>query len=244
MLRPSLRVRVPAKVTAPATGYEEIDRWAGGVGWLAHPTETMRRASHALATDEGVWLVDPLDAPGLDDLLAPFGTVAGVVLLSNYHRRDAAVLARRYGVAVHVPEPMAPLLGPVDAPVESVPVGATFGSYELFAVGVGVGPVDWAEFGLFDGATLVVGESVGTAPYMTVGDERLGVMLLRRPVPPRAALGDIAPERVLSGHGAGVHEDAAAALEAALDSARRRLPRALVANGLDQLRTVLAALRS
>src|SRR5699024_3715660 len=91
--------------SAPARGWDmpmkdtgrtdlvTIDRFDGGVGWLAHPDERMQRASHALSTDDGVWLVDPVDADGLDDLLAEEGDVAGVVILLDRHKRDAARLA-------------------------------------------------------------------------------------------------------------------------------------------------------
>lgn len=235
---------MPAKVTDSPTGYETIDRWEDGVGWMAHPEEIMRRASHALATDEGVWLVDPLDAPDVDDLIAEYGDVAGIVVLSNYHERDAAAFARRYDIAVTVPEPMAGLVT-FDAPVETVPVGDSLGGYEVIEVAVDAAfGAEWHEYGLFDGETLVVGESLGAAPYLRAGNERLGVMLLRRLDPPRDALAGLDPDRVLSGHGAGVQEDAAEALEEALDHSRRRFPRALVENGLHQVRTVLAALRT
>jgi len=238
---------VPAKVTAPPAGFREVDRWPGGVGWIAHPEETMRRASHALATDAGVWVVDPLDAPGVDELLADVGEVVGVVVLSNYHRRDAATLARRHDVSVHLPTPVTEtgLDGEIEAPVETVPVGGTLGDYEVLEVDVGTAlGAEWYEFGLYDGETLVVGESVGGAPYLRVGEERLGVMLLRRLDPPRETLGGLDPDRVLGGHGAGVDEAAAAALEDALANARRRYPRALLENGTDQVRSVLAALRT
>lgn len=236
---------MPAKVTEAPTGFREIDRWEAGVGWIAHPEETMRRASHALATEEGVWLVDPLDAPGVEDLIAEFGDVAGVVVLSNYHRRDADVFARRHDVAVHVPAEMDDgVADDLAVPVERVAVGDRLGGYELVEVATGsVLGAEWDEFGLYDGETLVVGESVGRAPYFRVGDERLGVMLLRRLNPPREALADLEPERVLSGHGAGVDEDAAAALSEAMATSRRRFPRALVENGLRQVRAVVAAQR-
>lgn len=233
---------MPAKETDPATGYEEIDRWSGGVGWIAHPGEIMRRASHALATDDGVWLVDPLDAPGIDDLVAEYGAVAGVLVLSNHHCRDADGLADRHGVPVTLPEPIVGVAGGLNAPVERLAVGDSIGEYELLQV-ADHGPV-WQEYALYDGATLVVSESVGGADYLRVGDERLGVMPLRRLTPPRAALDGLVPERVLSGHGAGVHDGAAAALEDALAYSRRRFPRALLENGVSQLRTVLAALRT
>ena len=118
---------MPAKVTERATDHEEIDRFDGGVGWMAHPEETMERASHALATAAGVWLVDPVDADGVGDLIEPLGDVAGVVVLSNHHARDAAVLADRYGVSVTLPEPMTGVAGDVDAPVDRLVVGDTVG---------------------------------------------------------------------------------------------------------------------
>lgn len=236
---------MPAKVTAPATSYEPIDRWNDGVGWIAHPQEIMCRASHALRTDEGVWVVDPIDAAGIDELLAELGPVTGVVILSNYHRRDADPFADRYDVPVYLPTPMEDVAAELAAPIEWIDPGDRLGDYELREVAISsVLGADWFEYGLYDGETLVVGESVGAAPYLRVGDERLGVMLLRRLDPPRDTLGDLTPDRVLGGHGSGVDENAAAALKDALANSRRRFPQALVANGLDQLRTVLAAIRT
>ncbi len=47
-----------------------IDEFTDGVGWIAYPDETMERASHALSVDGDVWVLDPVDADGVDDLLA------------------------------------------------------------------------------------------------------------------------------------------------------------------------------
>jgi len=234
---------MPAKVTGRATDYEEIDRWAGGVGWLAHPEETMQRASHALATEEGVWIVDPVDAAGINDLVTELGEVRGVAVTSNYHCRDADAVATRHDVPVYLPEPMTGVAEMLDAPVGRIEVGATLGEYELLEVAHGDSDF-WQEYALWDGETLRVAESVGGAPYLRVGDERLGVMLLRRLTPPREALGDLDPDRVLGGHGPGVHENASDALDDALANARRRFPRALLEHGTDQLRTVTAAART
>lgn len=231
---------MPAKVTDRADGYREIDRWADGVGWIAHPGEIMERASHALATDAGVFLVDPVDATGVDDLVAEFGPVAGVVVLSNHHSRDAAAFARRHDVSVYLPAAMTDV-PTVDAPVERIEDGLPGTDYDLLQVAVGTG---WQEFALWDGETLVVSESLGTADYVRVGDEPLGVMTLRRLVPPRDALAHLSPERILVGHGSGVFEHATPALCEALVYSRRRFPRALLENGLRQLRTVAAALRT
>jgi len=234
---------MPAKITERATDYREIDGWDGGVGWISHPDETMRRASHALETDDGVWLVDPLDAEGVDKLVAEYGEVAGVVLLSNYHKRDADAFAERHDAEVYLPESMDGVSESLDAPVERVEAGGRLGGYELLEVSSTESSL-WQEYALYDGETLVVSESLGTAPYFRVGSERLGVSLLVRLRPPRDALGDLEPERVLSGHGAGVKEDATEALRDALENSRRRFPRALLSHGTKQIRTVTAAVRS
>ncbi|WP_232820582.1 hypothetical protein [Halorussus litoreus] len=82
---------------------------------------------------------------------------------------------------------------------------------------------------------------LGTAPLYTVGDERLGVYLFRRPVPPRKLFGGLAPGRILVGHGTGILADATSALSGALDRARAGFPRALVENGPTQLRAFAGA---
>jgi len=235
-------LRMPAKITERATDYQEVDGWDGGVGWISHPDETMRRASHALKTDDGVWLVDPLDAEGVDELFAEYGEVAGVVLLSNYHTRDADVFADRHGVSVHLPESMEGIAEDLNAPVERVEAGGRLGGYELLEV-ARRGSL-WQEYALYDSETLVVSESVGTAPYFRVGGERLGVPPLVRLTPPRETLGGLEPDRLLTGHGEGIEEKAAEALEAALSNSRRRLPRAILSHGGKQIRTLAAAIRT
>lgn len=234
---------MPAKVTEAADDFATIDRWEGGVGWVAHPEETMQRASHALATDEGVWIVDPVDAEGIDDLIAEFGEVRGVVVLSNHHLRDAPAVAARHDVPVYLPSQMTGVAERIDGPVGRIENGATLGEYELIEVAHS-GSDFWQEWALYDGETLVCSESVSGAPYCTVGDERLGVMPMRRLSPPRDALAGLEPKRVFSGHGAGVQTEATVALQEALRTSRRGFPRALLANGRKQLGTVLAALRT
>jgi hypothetical protein len=205
-----------------------VDRWEGGVGWIAHPDEGMRRTSHALATDEGVWLVDPVDADGVDDLVSEYGEVAGVVVLSSYHSRDADTFAQRYDVPVHVPSFFDGLEGSCDAPVQEF--FGTLGDSEYRLLELYDDAV-WSDAALWDGETLVVMEALATSPTQTVGDERLAVSFVRRLVPPRRALSGLHPERILVGHGEGVHADASAALETALATARRRAPRYFLENG-------------
>lgn len=201
----------------------EIDRWEGGVGWFAHPDERMQRASHALAVDGEVWVVDPVDAPGVDDLLAGLGEVTGVVVCLDRHARDAAALARRHDVPVYLPGPVG---DGVDLDVESRRVdGRLPGSpYEVRTV-VNWPVPPWREAALVDpeGGTLYVPEAVGTASFFRTRSERLGVHPVLRPVPPRGALAGLDPERVLVGHGEGVDRDAAGALREALAGARSRM---------------------
>ncbi len=209
------------RIDERATAYREVDRFEGGVGWIAHPEETMLRASHALAIDGDVWVIDPVDADGLDDLFAEFGEVAGVVVTLDRHKRDAAAVATRHDVAVWIPDWFSGVAEKLDAPVER------FGA-ELADTGIEAHPLKqgrfWQEVALYepDSKTLVVPESVGTADYFRAGTERLGVHPMLRAVPPRATLSSFEPDRILVGHGPGIMSDATAALDEALSSSRRR----------------------
>ncbi|MFC7098178.1 hypothetical protein [Halobaculum marinum] len=218
-----------------------IDQWDDGFGWFAHPDEEGARAGHAVRGDDGVWLVDPLDAPGLDDRITDLGEVVGVVVLSSYHARDAGVLAERHGVAVHLPAWMDRVSDRVDAPVERFT--GSFGDppfrvrrFEPLSM--------WREAVAFresDG-TLVVPDLLGTGPGYAVGDERVGVVLSHRLWPPRRLAG-LDPARILFGHGEGVFDGASAALTDALDGARRRFPRALARHFRTNVRLMAAATR-
>jgi hypothetical protein len=212
-----------------------VDRFDGGVGWIAYPDEGLQRASHALVDgsaeqrsagsrtqsgDDEVWLVDPVDATDLDDLLAEYGEVAGVLLLLDRHKRDADAIARRHDVAVHRPQWMSTVDSSLDAPIRST--GDEVAGYEVHKR---IDTPLWREVVLYDpdGGTLLVPESVGTVDFFRTGGERLGVHPAIRMFPPRDLL-QFDPERVLVGHGTGVHEDAASALRDAVDGSRRRAP--------------------
>jgi len=213
------------KGSGPATDWTVVDRWDGGVGWLAYPDERMQRAGHALATDEGVWVTDPVDTPGLDDLLAEYGDVRGVVVQLDRHLRDAGTVASRHGVPVYVPEWFDGVDGDVEAPTERLGGRLPGTDYEVRQV---VDNRAWQEAALWDGETLVVAEAVGTVEYFVTGRHRVGVHPALRVKPPRRSLGSYSPGRVLVGHGAGVEEGAATALSEALSAARRTAPRLYV----------------
>lgn len=207
----------------------EIDRFDRGVGWIAYPDEAMERASHAVAvpneeTDtDDVWVIDPVDAPGLDDLLGEFGTVAGVVVGLDRHKRDSAAIATRHDVPVYVPEWMSGVADELDAEVERFGSRLADTGFEAFRIRDSSVP-PWQEVGLFDGETLIVPESLGSASYFRGDRERLGVHPMLRLMPPTEALSGLNPERVLVGHGVGVLDNAAVALEDALSGSRRKAP--------------------
>ncbi|MFB6184427.1 MAG: hypothetical protein ABEI96_07720 [Haloarculaceae archaeon] len=197
-----------------------VQAFDGGFSWRAFPNERMQRTSHALATDDGVWLVDPVDAEGLDDRLSELGSVAGVVVLLDRHTRDAGVIATRHGVSVSVPTWMTGVEHKVDAPV--VDVGETLGESSVEVHKLLDRPF-WQEAILVDdpASILVVPEAVGTVSFFRVGTERVGVHPVLRLTPPRK-LSTWMPDHLLVGHGESVHDDATTALHDALAGSRRR----------------------
>lgn len=234
------RTMQPYRRTAP-TDCAVVDRWDDGLGWLAHPDEAGRRVSHAVRdADGGVWLFDPLDAPGVDDLVADLGPVAGVVVCSGYHARDADAFARRHDVPVTVPRHVDRVADRLDAPVERV--DDRVAGFDLHHVR----PLHaWRETVAYrqrDG-TLYVPDYLSSHPKFAVGDERVGMPTFSRLSPPTEPFGDLDPDRILFGHGEGVFTDAATALEDTLSNARRRFPRALVSNLPGELHAMLGALR-
>lgn len=214
---------MPMKGSGRSSSWREIDQFEGGTGWIAYPDEEMERASHALISDGDVWLVDPVDVDGLDDTLSELGTVRGVVLLLDRHKRDAETLARRHEVPVYVPEWMDDVRSDLTAPVELFRRSLADSGYDLHKL---VDNPVWKEGFLYDedSKTLVVAEAVGTSSYMRTSDERLGVHPALRLKPPKA-LGRYSPERILMGHGEGVMTGAADALADALSGSRKRTPR-------------------
>ena len=216
-----------------ADDWLEIDRWGGGVGWIAFPEEPLQRASHALAVDGDVWVIDPVDFRDLDDLLAEFGTVRGVVVLLDRHKRDAATIATRHDVPIFVPAALDGLEGRVAAPVERFEGTLPGTDYQVIEI------LDnrlWQEFALFDSAsrTLVIPEALGTTAYFRTEEQGLGVHPVLRLWPPKKQLSGLSPDRILVGHGEGIFEGATQTLEHALRTARRTAPR-VYARGLLRL---------
>ncbi|HLB04860.1 MAG TPA: hypothetical protein VJK66_07540 [Gaiellaceae bacterium] len=196
-----------SQASAPSMTGRFCDELPFGFGWIASEPGFMQRASHALAAGGRVWLIDPVDVDGLDERVTGLGAPAGVIRLLDRHDRDSDALAKRYGVPLHV------------AAAGSVP-GSPFHVLRVVSL------PGWREAGLWwpEQRTLVVADALGTAPYFLGPGERLAVHPLLRLLPPRS-LAQLDPEHVLCGHGEGLHEDAGAALHAALATSRRGIPR-------------------
>ena len=217
-----------------ATELEVIDRWDGGVGWLAYPGETMQRASHAVAVDGEVWVLDPVDADGVDELLGEYGDVAGVVCCLDRHKRDCGTIANRHEVPVFLPEWMTGVAEAFDAPTRRF--GRSLADTGFRAIRIRNSTVPpWQEVGLYAppaddpeenpvAGTLYVPEAVGTGSFFRTERERLGVHPMLRLFPPRAALEGLRPERILVGHGEGIMEDAHRELRRALEQSRSETP--------------------
>ncbi|MBJ7454602.1 MAG: hypothetical protein JHC74_00945 [Thermoleophilia bacterium] len=188
----------------PTSAYE----W--GVGWIAAEPAFMERASHALASGGDVWLIDPVDGDGLEELIAPLGTVRGVLQLLDRHPRDGAALAERHGVPLLV----VPENGVPGSPFTVLPVAGRRWWHEV--------ALWWPEH-----RALVVPEALGTAPYYLAPGALVGVHPMMRMTPP-AVLDGLDPQHLLPGHGAPVSGEATAgAVHDAISRSRRDIPGAL-----------------
>ena len=182
-----------------------VDELEDGFGWTE--SERMGRTSHALAVDGRVWLTDPIDGDGVEERIRTLGEPAGVIQLLDRHKRDGAALAERLGVPLHVVPSSLP-----ETPFRFLPVRR--GRW-------------WKEVALWwpERRILVCADALGTLPFFRAGGEPAGLHPFLRLVPPRALRG-LGVEHLLVGHGEGIHgADAAAAIDEALRTGRRRLPR-------------------
>ncbi len=211
-----------------STGGEIVGEYDNGVSWIAHPDEAGKRASHALRTEQGVWLIDPIYAPAAEERIASLGSVTGVLILSSYHARDAGAFARRHDVSVHIPEWIGRVEDRVDAPVRRY-TDTPDAEFRMLPCRPFPG---WEEVFCYHEPTkaLVVADSLGTIDTFLLDGERLGVGVFRRLQPPDQLAG-LEPDRVLVGHGEPVTENATQALQSALDGTRGTFPTALLDNG-------------
>jgi hypothetical protein len=180
-----------------------------GFGWIVE--EPLGRTSHAVLAGGGVWIVDPVEDSSVWDRIQELGPPAGVIQLLDRHERDCAEFARRLGVPLSV----TPFAGVEQAPFRFISIRRN-----RF----------WREVALWweEERVLVCADALGTIGYFRAGAELLGVHPLLRLRPPRQLAG-LEPRVILVGHGEGVFDltddSAASALDEALRTARRRIPR-------------------
>jgi hypothetical protein len=174
--------------------YRFCDESDYGFGWVAE--ERTARASHALAVDGRVWLMDAMLWPDALERARSLGEPAGVIQLLDRHNRDCDDVASRLGVPhLRVPDH-------VDAPLEIVSV---------------VNVPLWRERALWwaERRVLVVADVLGTVGFFAPGGRPIGVHPFLRLFRPKRRLGRLDPEVVLVGHGEGVR-DASEAFRKAL----------------------------
>jgi hypothetical protein len=176
-----------------------------GLTWVAD--DQLLRASHALAHEGRVWLIDPVDVPDAVERAVALGEPVAVLQLFMAHGRDGRAIAARLGVPLWVLPDEIP-----DSPLRVI-------GLDRLRV--------WRERALWweDMRGLVVPEAIGTAEHFAVGSGPAGVHIMRRALPPNELRG-LEPEHLLVGHGEPIHGPAAAAaLHEALSHSRRDIPR-------------------
>src|SRR3984885_9632668 len=183
-----------------------LHRHLNGITWVE--TGSMARAAHAVVDGDQVWLIDPFEDTAALAAAHELGKPTAVLQLLDRHRRDGASIAARLSV-----------------PLLQLPAAVPNSPFTVIKV---MSRSRWKEIALWWEAqrTLIVAEAIGTGPLFALG-RRAGVHPLLRLVPPRAAFGGYAPERMLVGHGPPVDSDAASALTEALEKARSDIPRLL-----------------
>jgi hypothetical protein len=185
-----------------------VDELDVGFGW--QETSRIHRTSHALAVGGRVWVIDPVEGNGVEGRIRSLGEPAGVLQLLDRHERACAAFAEQLGVPLHV-----------------VPVSLPGSEFEFRPV---LRNRLWAEVALWwpERRILVCADVLGTLPYFRAGGEAVGLHPFLRLWPPRSLHG-LRPEHVLVGHGKGLHgPDVGEAVEEALRTGRRRLPRWVV----------------
>lgn len=191
-------------------GAKIIENGDIGITWVMD--EPNARASHALASDGKVWIIDPVDDPAAVERAAELGRPVAVLQLLDRHNRDSQAIADR-----------------LDVPLVVLPLELRNTPFEAIEV---VENRLWKERALWWQAkqTLVVAEAIGTTPMFKPSEAGAGVHIGLRLNPPRKALGSYVPRHLLVGHGEPIHGTGAArALEEALARSRRDLPAAMIA---------------
>jgi hypothetical protein len=155
-------------------------------------------------------VIDPIEGEGVEERIRGLGEPAGVLQLLDRHQRECEAFSARLGVPLHV-----------------VPVALPETPFEVRPV---LRNRLWAEVALWwpERRILVCADVLGTLAYFRAGAEPVGLHPFLRLWPPRS-LRELQPEHLLVGHGSGLHGPGVAdAVEEALRTGRRRLPRWVV----------------
>jgi hypothetical protein len=186
-----------------------IDETDFGVTWVMD--EPMARASHALAKDGRVWIIDPVDDHDAMAKVAELGEPVAVLQLLDRHNRDCGQVAERLGVPLVV----------LPDEVKSTP----FKTIDV------VNNRLWKEKALWwpQKRVLVVAEAVGSNRMYKPTEAGAGIHIGLRLTPPKNSLGTYLPKHLLFGHGESIHgPEATTALQEAIDRSRKDIPGALL----------------
>ena len=180
--------------------------------------EFLGRCSHALVDNGRVWAIDAVAGVGVEERIRSAGEPAGVVQLLDRHNRDCGALAERLGVEHH-----------------AVPHSIPDSPFEFLVVRDGR---FWNEVALWwpERRVLACADALGTARYYRARGEQLAVHPLLRFLPPRRQLAGVCPQRILCGHGEGIHDGAETELREALRTARGLIPAQVAASARAWLR--------
>lgn len=195
---------------------EFIDEWKKGFSWIAKPEEDMVRTSHAFQ-DDGVYLVDPLDAENLDKKLNEYGEVKGIIVLFDRHLRDSEELAEKYGCPVYIPEWLEKSIDAKEIKFEDKVPGTDWRLIDA------VDTLTGREAGLYHekSGTLIVADALGTVDMFCGRGEKLGLNPLYRLNPPKNLL-KFDVDRIFCGHGKGIQKNTESTLKDTLSEARRK----------------------
>lgn len=195
---------------------EFLDEWKNGFGWIARPEEKMQRTSHSFV-DDGVYLVDPVDAENLDQKIKEYGEVKGIVILFGRHTRDSEEIAKRYECPIYVPEWFSrDLKGEVKKIKDKVP-GTDWEIHTVKDSSISREAVLYNR----KNKTLIVADTLGTAKHLRGRGEELGMSPLYRFNPPKKLL-EFNPERIFCGHGKAVTEKASEKLKQTIKRGRTK----------------------
>lgn len=205
---------MPLRKDAPGADLNILKEWEHGFTWMAHPDEDLQRSSQAIEVSGDVWLVDAMDADGLDKRLADLGEVAGVVMLGNHHERHMDRIAQRHDVAVHVPEWFHDSSLDFDAPVVRFDSELGETGFELLFLRDNFFRQEGALYHS-ERKTLVVSDTLMSAVF-TAEPGRVELFPPARLVPTYDALRGLEVDRLLLSHGDPVFDDVEDQIDRAL----------------------------